>query len=44
MSSFYEYWIGQNNDYGSLWNDFDDGKGYIEKYNSKPAHLLRFNF
>lgn len=44
MSSYDEYWIGQDIDYARLWNDFDDGIGYIEKYNSRPAHLLRLTF
>ena len=44
MSSFYEYWVSQGVDYTSLWKDFDDGMGYVEKYNSRPAHLLRLDF
>lgn len=41
---FYEYWIGRNIDYDALWKDFDEGQGYIDKFNSMEVHLLRLTF
>ena len=42
--SMYEYWIGKNVDFRSVWNDFESGLGYIEKYNSMEVHLIRLTF
>jgi hypothetical protein len=38
------YWIGKDIDLDTLWRDYDDGSGYIEKVSSTPLHLLRLTF
>lgn len=39
-----EYWIGQDVDYDRLWDAYDQGKGYIDKYHSMSVHLIRIKF
>ena len=41
---FYEYWIGKNIDLENVWNIFDEGKDYIEKYKSMEVYMLRLEF
>lgn len=41
---FYEYWIGKNIDLENMWNIFEDGNGYIEKYRSTEVYMLRLHF
>lgn len=42
--SFYEYWIGKSIDLEGLWDDFENGQCYIEKYKTMRVHLLRLTF
>lgn len=42
--SFYEYWIGKSIDFEGLWDDFENGQCYIEKYKTMRVHLLRLTF
>lgn len=42
--SFYQYWIGRNIDYRSVWEDLDAGEGYISKFNASEFYLLRLSF
>lgn len=37
----YEYWIGQGVDYDAIWNAYEQGEGYIQKYHSMRVHLIR---
>jgi hypothetical protein len=37
----YEYWIGQDIDYASVWQVYEEGAGYIDKFRSMRVHLLR---
>lgn len=37
----YEYWIGRDIDYDQLWNDYEAGQGYIQKFHSMRVHLIR---
>ncbi len=37
----YEYWIGQDTDYASVWRAYEEGTGYIDKFRSMRVHLLR---
>jgi hypothetical protein len=37
----YEYWIGENVDYDKLWNAFDEGQAYIQKFRTMKVHLIR---
>lgn len=37
----YEYWIGQDVDYKSVWQSYEEGIGYIDKFRSMRVHLLR---
>ena len=39
-----EYWIGEGIDYDELWNAYDDGIGYVDKFRSMDVHLLRITF
>jgi hypothetical protein len=39
-----EYWIGEGIDYDTLWDAYDDGIGYIDKFRSMDVHLLRITF
>jgi hypothetical protein len=39
-----EYWIGEGVDYDRIWRDFDSGAGYIDKFRSMDAYLLRITF
>jgi len=41
---FYEYWIGRDIDLENIWEIFDEGKGYIEKYKAREAYMLRLHF
>ena len=36
-----EYWIGKNVDYDVLWNDYESGAAYVEKFQTMRVHLLR---
>lgn len=37
----YEYWIGRDIDYDQLWDDYEAGQGYIQKFHSMRVHLIR---
>jgi hypothetical protein len=37
----YEYWIGKDVDYRSVWQAYEDGLGYIEKFRTMRVHLLQ---
>ncbi len=37
----YNYWIGKDTDYDSIWNDYDNGWQYEQKYRSMNVHLIR---
>jgi hypothetical protein len=39
-----EYWIGKGVDYRSVWESFEEGSGYIDKFHSMQVHLLRIQF
>ncbi len=36
-----EYWIGEEIQYESLWNAYESGFAYIDKFRSMRVHLLR---
>lgn len=42
--SFYEYWIGKDINLKQLWDDYDQGRGYIDKYNIMRVHLIQLTF
>jgi hypothetical protein len=42
--SFYEYWIGEGIDLKKVWKNYEDGKGYINKYCSQDSYLLSIEF
>ena len=42
--STYEYWIGQDIDFRSVWDDFESGFAYIDKYRTMDVHLMRLTF
>lgn len=42
--NFSEYWIGENIDLENIWQIFDEGKGYIEKYKSMEVYMLQLQF
>ncbi len=44
MDSFEQYWIGKGIDLDGVWDDFDNGQGYIQKVDSSELHLLRLSF
>ncbi|HHT9784398.1 TPA: hypothetical protein ACT9HQ_003018, partial [Legionella pneumophila] len=44
MDNFHEYWIGKGVDYERIWNDFNSGQGYINKFKSIKAAKLTFIF
>lgn len=37
----YEYWIGRDTDYVSVWQAYETGAGYIDKFRSMRMHVLR---
>jgi hypothetical protein len=39
-----QYWMGKGLDLDRIWQDFDDGSGYIKKVSASPLHLLRLTF
>jgi hypothetical protein len=39
-----QYWMGKGLDLDRLWQDFDDGNGYINKVGASELHLLRLIF
>ncbi|MBN1808254.1 MAG: hypothetical protein JW909_04240 [Planctomycetes bacterium] len=39
-----KYWIGKGLDLEQLWQDYDDGQGYIQKVAGSELHLLRLTF
>lgn len=41
---FEEYWIGKGLDLETLWQDFESGSGYIQKFKETKPHLLRLTF
>jgi hypothetical protein len=42
--SFYEYWIGKGINLRQLWEDYEQGTGYIDKYRGMDVHLVQFTF
>src|SRR3989338_3986258 len=42
--SFYEYWIGKGINLRQLWEDYEQGTGYIDKYGGMDVHLVQFTF
>lgn len=42
--SFEEYWIGKGVDFDELWSIYDQGQGYIQKYNSMEVYVLQLTF
>ncbi|HYA37572.1 MAG TPA: hypothetical protein VEI74_04810 [Candidatus Methylomirabilis sp.] len=42
--SFEEYWIGKGVDYKELWENYEEGRGYLDKYRSMEVHLLQLSF
>lgn len=42
--SLYEYWIGKGIDLKSLWADYEEGSGYMDKYEAMDFHLIQFTF
>jgi hypothetical protein len=42
--STYEYWIGQGVDFVGVWNNYESGLDYIDKYRTMRVHLIRFTF
>jgi len=39
-----EYWIGKGINIDKVWNDFDQGKGYIKKFQSIEVYKLEVKF
>ncbi len=39
-----EYWIGEKVDFRSLWDDFESGGAYIDKYQTMTVHLICLTF
>ncbi len=37
----YQYWIGDDIDYDKIWDAYESGSAYIQKYNSMRVHLIR---
>lgn len=42
--SFEEYWIGKGVNYEELWSNYEQGRGYLDKYRSMQVHLLQLSF
>jgi hypothetical protein len=42
--AFDEYWIGKGVDYRAVWEDYELGLGYMQKYGSMEVHLLQLSF
>ena len=42
--SIEQYWMGKGLDLDGLWQDFDNGVGYMEKVATSQLHLLRLTF
>jgi hypothetical protein len=42
--SFHGYWIGQGLDVAQAWNDYEEGRGYEQKFRQVPCHLLEIEF
>ncbi len=38
------YWMGKDLDLDALWQDFDNGSGYVQKVAGSRLHLLRLTF
>ncbi|MFH1998545.1 MAG: hypothetical protein ABIK28_02640, partial [Planctomycetota bacterium] len=39
-----QYWMGKDIDCDGIWQDFDEGGGYIEKVSTSSLYLLRLTF
>jgi hypothetical protein len=39
--NMYEYWIGRDIDYMSIWQAYEEGGAYIDKFLSMRVHILR---
>lgn len=37
----YNYWIGKDTDYDSVWSDFENGRQYEQKFRTMRVHLIR---
>lgn len=42
--SIEHYWMGKGIDLDDLWQDFDNGSGYVQKVTASRLHLLRLTF
>jgi hypothetical protein len=36
-----QYWIGEGVDYDAVWDAYESGSGYVQKFRSMRVHLLR---
>lgn len=39
-----EYWIGEGVNYDAVWDAYESGLGYVDKFRSMDVHLLRITF
>lgn len=37
----YNYWVGKDTDYDSVWSDFENGRQYEQKFRTMRVHLIR---
>lgn len=44
MADLYEYWIGKDVPYNDVWEAYEKGQGYIDKYHSMEVHLIQIKF
>jgi hypothetical protein len=44
MADIYEYWIGKDVPYDEVWEAYEKGQGYIDKYHSMEVHLIQIKF
>lgn len=44
MPPYEEYWIGKGVNFDALWSDYEQGAGYIRKFQSLEVHLLELSF
>jgi hypothetical protein len=42
--SINEYWIGEGIDVRDVWNDYDGGRAYEQKFRNMRVHLIRLTF
>lgn len=44
MADYLEYWIGKNVNYDDIWQAYERGQAYVDKFRAMRVHLIQLRF